>query len=181
MERVNLLAEFFVLYPSVDCSSTDACFTRSLGNRLYFEIKQSYPSLWKYLREGKQNGVSDRYICRHRRPWYSQEDRPPPLFICTYIGRSDKKTRPPFRFILNHSSATIANTYLALYPKPELSRAIVENHQLAKKIWRILTKIPASVLLAEGRVYGGGLHKLEPRELASVPADKLSKLLRKNL
>lgn len=37
--------------------------------------------------------------------------------------------------------------------------------------------IDAQTLLGNGRVYGGGLHKLEPKELANVPADNIAALV----
>jgi len=51
------------------------------------------------------------------------------------------------------------------------------DRKLARAIWELLNEIPAETLLGEGRVYGGGLYKMEPRELANVPADAIMALL----
>ncbi len=138
------------------------------------EIKKLYPALWKYLETGIPS-VSERYLCRSRKPWHRQEDRAPAPFICTYIGRSDKKNGRPFRFILNESNAIATNVYLMMYPKKALSNALAKDPSLMKKVWSYLNNIDAQQLLDEGRVYGGGLHKLEPKELANVPMDDLAK------
>ena len=39
--------------------------------------------------------------------------------------------------------------------------------------WKFLNEIEPAELLDHGRVYGGGLHKLEPRELSGFPAKGL--------
>ena len=44
-------------------------------------------------------------------------------------------------------------------------------------MWELLNSIQPGELLDEGRVYGGGLHKLEPNELANVRADGIQALL----
>ncbi len=140
------------------------------------EVKKRYPNLWTYLEEGKAEGVADRYICRHRALWYRQESRPPAPFVCTYLGRSDRKSGRPFRFILNNSKATAANVYLMLYPKEPINRVIQEKPLLKRQVWKFLNEISPQVMLGEGRVYGGGLHKLEPKELANVPAEAIAGL-----
>ena len=106
-----------------------------------------------------------------RKVWYAQEHRPPPPILCTYLGRADRKSGRPFRFILNQSNATAANVYLLLYPKPVLTRALERDPGLLRRMWKALNSISAEELLGEGRVYGGGLHKLEPKELGNVRAD----------
>ena len=141
------------------------------------EIREHYPKLWAYLEEGKAKGIADRYLCRHRTPWYTQECRPPPPFVCTYFGRSDKKGGRPFRFILNNSKATAANVYLMLYPRGSIDRALQDRPELKRRIWEFLNGICPQAMLEEGRVYGGGLYKLEPRELANVPAEAITELL----
>jgi hypothetical protein len=145
------------------------------------EVQKHYPSLWRYFQEGQAQGVTDRYLCGHRSPWYSQENRPAAPFVCTYLGRGNVKSGRPFRFILNHSKATITNVYLALYPKEALAQAIKGSPSLAREVWEILNRICPKSMLAEGRVYGGGLHKLEPKELANVPAADLAALLSNKL
>jgi adenine-specific DNA-methyltransferase len=130
-----------------------------------------------YLQEGKTHGIHQRYICRHRTPWYSQEHRPPSPIVCTYMGRGDAKSGRPFRFILNHSIATVANVYLAMYPKPRLAQALEGDSTLIRRIQEVLNRISPDQLLGQGRVYGGGLHKLEPSELANVNATAVAALI----
>ena len=126
---------------------------------------------------GVKEGICDRYLCKHRSYWYAQEKRPPSPFLCTYMGRQDTGRGRPFRFILNRSKATATNVYLMLYPKPALAKALLERPELLKQVWQPLNQISDEVLMGEGRVYGGGLHKLEPRELGNALAEKLLEVL----
>ena len=143
------------------------------------EVLRLSPPLAKYLGAGREKAL-ETYICSRRTPWYSQEARPPAPIVCTYMGRGLEKRERPFRFILNNSNATALNVYLMLYPTPMLARAMGKDQQLISKIWEVLREVPAEALLGEGRVYGGGLYKMEPKELANLPADQIMALLPKN-
>jgi hypothetical protein len=136
------------------------------------EVARDYPDLWAYLQTGVER-VASGYLCRSRRFWYAQERRPAAPIVCTYIGRSDHERRP-FRFLLNNSQATATNVYLMLYPQPLLAARLSENPAALRPLWEALNAIGRETLLGNGRVYGGGMHKLEPRELANVPADAMA-------
>jgi adenine-specific DNA-methyltransferase len=174
-------------YLPVDEVASDPDGTPQLDCKLFLltcklpegEVRANHPAVWEYLQTGMRTGLGERYLVKHRTPWYLQEDRPPAPLLCTYMGRHEGKRRSPFRFILNHSKATAANVYLMLYPTPALSAEIKKNPDLLRSIWEILNQIPAETVIGEGRVYGGGLHKLEPRELGKVPAEELLRLLPK--
>jgi len=134
-------------------------------------IQWEYPNLWEYFQKGFEQGISERYLCKHRTPWYSQEIRLPAPFLCTYMGRSKFKSKSPFRFIINASKAVAPNVYLMLYPKPILESWLDGDQRLYNSVWKALCSITAEKLIGEGRIYGGGLYKLEPKELANVPAE----------
>ncbi|MCP4544613.1 MAG: hypothetical protein GY832_46515 [Chloroflexi bacterium] len=137
------------------------------------DVKANYPSLWEYLQMGMQKGIDQRYLCSHRSPWYAQENRPASPLLCTYMGRQGLKNATPFRFILNYSTATAPNVYLMLYPKPALKKELKDDPNHLKAVWQILNEISPEVLIGAGRVYGGGLHKIEPGELSNTPVDSI--------
>jgi hypothetical protein len=132
-------------------------------------IKTRWPRFYEYLQKGREEHVHLSYLASHRTPWYSQEQRPPAPFLCTYMGRW-ANGRPPFRFIWNRSDATAHNVYLLLYPKRRLKEALKSHPELEARVFAALQRITPAQLVSEGRVYGGGLHKVEPKELAKIPA-----------
>ncbi len=81
------------------------------------------------------------------------------------MGRtSAAKGGKPFRFIWNKSQATAANVYLMLYPKGILRERLANNPLLYGDVFDTLCRITGEMFESESRVYGGGLHKLEPIE-----------------
>ena len=191
IEEHNLPTEFFIpILPSprhlvAGEIEADEDGNPALGQKLFLlacnlpgrVVKTRYPSLWKYLQEGVRKGFDKRYLCRHRSPWYSQEIRPASPLLCNYMGRISSENKSPFRFFLNHSEATAPNVYLMLYPKPAIAHELRSKPELLKAVWKALGTIPSGVLMGVGRVYGGGLYKIEPKELAAAPADNIVAVL----
>jgi hypothetical protein len=141
----------------IDCSETEK------------RIQAHWPRFYEYLQLGKRRRIHEAYLTSRRAPWYSQEQRPPAPFLCTYMGRS-RDGKHPFRFLWNRSQATAHNVYLMLYPTGPLRAALKRHPELHANVFEALQRITPEQLITEGRVYGGGLHKVEPRELAQIPA-----------
>jgi adenine-specific DNA-methyltransferase len=133
------------------------------------KIQTKWPRFYEYLQRGREQNVHASYLSSRRAPWYSQEQRPPAPFLCTYMGRS-RNGKHPFRFIWNRSQATAHNVYLMLYPKGQLGNALKKSPGLEERVFGALQRITPAQVLSGGRVYGGGLHKVEPSELAQIPA-----------
>ena len=71
-------------------------------------------------------------------------------------------------FILNKSKSIVTNSYLGLYPKPIFYRLQESDPEISLQILEMLNSIESKELIKNGRVYGGGMYKLEPKELENV-------------
>lgn len=130
------------------------------------ELLEVAPQLLMYLKSGEDT-TAQKYLCKNRKKWYFQEKRDTPPLLCSYMGRGSKKGSA-FRFILNHSDAIATNSYLLLYPTDYLLAKMNGDNHLLHEIWLSLNNLSDEHIRQEGREYGGGLKKIEPKELENI-------------
>ncbi len=128
---------------------------------------------YDYLKKG-EGDVSAGYLCRKRKLWYLQEQREAAPIICSYMGRGEGTA---FRFILNKSEAIVTNSYIMLYPTELFREQYGTAEESIGKAWAYLNQ-NSFKLSDEGRVYGGGLQKIEPKELMNVDASDFDEYMR---
>lgn len=124
--------------------------------------------LLEYLKYGEVLGVPQKYLCRHRSPWwYVGEPKRPPV-VMTYMAR-----RPPV-FARNPRGLALLNIAHGIYPREPWGED--ELDALVSYLNGQNGHYPRA-----GRTYHGGLVKFEPSEveaLAIPPRQTLVEMLR---
>jgi adenine-specific DNA methylase len=121
---------------------------------------KSHAGLLSYLTSGEKKEINKRYLTRTRELWYAQEKRTPAPIVFTYMSRE----KP--RFVYNEANALTLNTLHIIQP----TRSIADDERQLKALLCYLnSEICRNLLRRTGRVYGGGLVKLEPREVENLP------------
>lgn len=127
--------------------------------------RRKHPAVDRYLRWGEtgsggQPALSERYIPRHRRPWWWLGEQQPAPIVASYMAR-----RPPV-FALNPEGLALLNIGHGLYPIRPLDPDALE------RLCRALNDQRDSYR-GLGRTYQGGLEKFEPKEMEALPLLRL--------
>lgn len=109
-----------------------------------------------YIQAGERSGLPNRTLLMARKPWYRPEQRDPPPILC---GVFSKKSN---RFIYNPTGIASLSTFHGLYPK-ELT-----TEQTMALVVLLNSQFLQQMLANTQRKLGGGLSKLEPRDVLSL-------------
>lgn len=116
----------------------------------------------KYIEHGETLGVHERFNCRARNPWYKGERVAVPDVIITYMNRGRT------RFVENRSNCRVMSVFINGY--------LIDDQTPVTALLEGLNSSETSDILNRiGRVYGGGLGKVEPGTLASLPMPEIGK------
>jgi len=156
----------------------DLQFLAEGGNKFLLlalnQVESKLPKpLREYIQYGQEKDVSRARKCRDRQPWYVVPHTfvPPALMPCMSAAWP--------RLVVNQSRYTCTNNILRILWKEE--RPAEDWLRLALGTLSTLSQLSAELV---GRSYGGGVLKLEPKELARlvvplVPVEASDGLARK--
>jgi len=105
-----------------------------------------------YIRSGEWIGLHHRYKCRNREPWWKVPGVKVPDAFVTYMSHEVP------RLVVNKAKSVSTNTVHGIY--------LTNQKALLRRVLPVLFLNSLTLLSAEieGRSYGGGVLKLEPKE-----------------
>jgi adenine-specific DNA-methyltransferase len=116
----------------------------------------------EYIKKGELEKLPQRYLCAvHKPEWYSMERRPASAIWACVFGREG------LRFVYNPDRIANLTTFHCIYPK-------LDSPKLAAALTACLnSRIVQNFARRQLRVYGGGLLKVEPRDLLDIEVPDL--------
>ncbi len=132
---------------------------RNSGKKVFLlNIKDEEPKeeVKGYLDFGLKLGVDKKYLCKNRKKWFFMEKREPPVLFVKVFQRER------LEFIWNKAGIKNLTCFHGLYP-------FIQNETLYKAlILYSLTSYGKKSVMEQMRKYGGGLIKLEPRDVEQI-------------
>ncbi|MEM2915488.1 MAG: N-6 DNA methylase [Candidatus Bathyarchaeia archaeon] len=149
-----------------DFSHDDFERLREQGEKVFLLncFEKPSPNLERYIKYGESIRAHERYITKHRSPWYSMEKREPAPILATVFSRKR------MRFVLNKAGVLNLTPFHCIYPK-------FSDRMMIKALLAYLnSNLCKEIQVIKRREYGGGLHKFEPRDLEMLPVLDVTRL-----
>ncbi len=118
--------------------------------------KELTPAVRAYLAEGRRKGIDRRYLPSHRPEWFRPEQREPAPILISVFARGS------FRVVLNTARALNLTAYHGIYPRKPTAARVRALYEF------LISPAGQKALALHRRIYGGGLSKLEPRDVEAV-------------
>jgi len=118
--------------------------------------KQLSPAVERYLADGRRDGIDRRYLPSHRPVWFRPERREPASILAMVFARGE------FRFVLNEARVLNLTAFHGIYPHDAAPARIAALHAY------LGSPEAQAALRGHRRIYGGGLLKLEPRDVEAI-------------
>lgn len=122
------------------------------------------------MEQGKRQGVDRGHKCRTRWPWYSVPMQPPQDAFLTYMSGER------VRLVLNKAGVNSTNTIHNVVFERRLAKTLRAASVAA--FYSSLTALSTELI---GRVYGGGVLKLELREARRIILPRADALAREDV
>jgi adenine-specific DNA-methyltransferase len=144
--------------PHLVFTADDLAGLRETNKKIYLLDAQSdLPEpLRIYLERGLRLGIDRRFLPAHRTLWFAMEHRPvAPLWVNVFSRRG-------FRFVLNDAQIANLTPFHCIYP------SLAHSSHLLLLAAFLNSAIAESVIAGQQRIYGSGLRKFEPLDVAAL-------------
>ena len=136
---------------------------------LLYCFEKPSKNLQKYIDFGEQSKVHERYLCSHRKPWFSMERGKAAPILALVFNREN------VRFVLNEADILNLTAYHGIYLN-------FDDKLMTKALLCYLNSdICAEIQKTARREYGGGLHKFEPGDLEKLLVIDVTELKKSDL
>lgn len=144
--------------PQLHFTADDLERLRAANKKIYLlDVQDEMPEAVRaYLDRGERLGIPRRFLPAHRAVWFAMEARPAaPLWVNAFSRRG-------FRFVLNDAGSANLTAFHCIYPF-----VTARAHMLLLAAF-LNSALAATVIARQHRIYGSGLHKFEPLDVAAL-------------